>query len=227
MRQCATTLESEISSAEMNSLFEVLGGKNFQCTHLEIGTAAGGTLCQLNSFYDKNTDNPPPFMVIDPLKYFPNQFETVCQNLENHKIDPERIKFLRSSSKEAFSSVRSNPPELDFILVDGNHKIRYVTEDLRWARFLRVGGILCAHDYTPSHPGVLVSLNRFLKKHKNYKIISHVDTLLIIEKNEVTPSGVLEISFWDRMWATVRAPWFQVKVSLNKRVKRLRLRPRP
>ena len=220
MRQCATTLESEISCAEMDSLLEVLSRKKFQEAHLEIGTAAGGTLCQLNCFYRENADSSPLFMVVDPLKYFPRQFEIVRQNLENHEVDPAEIEFLKSSSKEAFLSVSADPPDLDFILVDGNHKIRYVTEDLRWARFLRVGGILCAHDYTPSHPGVYLSLNRFLKKHKNYKILSQVETLLIIEKCEPTPSGVLEISFGDRLLATARAPWFQLKASLAKRLNR-------
>jgi hypothetical protein len=219
MRQCATTLQSEISYAEMDSLLDVLSRKKFKEAHLEIGTAAGGTLCQLNCFYRKNVGLNPLFVVVDPLGYFPNQFEIVCQNLEKHGIDPAEIKFLKSSSKVAFLSVSADPPDLDFILVDGNHKIRYVTEDLRWARFLRVGGILCAHDYSPSHPGVYLSLKRFLKKHKNYKILSQVETLLIIEKSEPTPSGVLEISFWDRLLATLRAPLFQLKASLVKRLK--------
>ncbi len=53
MRQCATTLESEISTAEMESLFVALNQRDLRRTHLEIGTAAGGTLCQLASFYQR------------------------------------------------------------------------------------------------------------------------------------------------------------------------------
>jgi predicted O-methyltransferase YrrM len=220
MRQCATTLESEISTAEMESLFVALEQRDLRRTHLEIGTAAGGTLCQLASFYQRKKDFSPSFMVVDPLRYFPDQFDIVCRNLANHQIDPSAIDFVKSSSKEAFSAVGSKSLDLDFILVDGNHKIRYVTEDLRWARFLHAGGILCAHDYTPDHPGVYLSINRFLKKHRNYNVISQVGTLLIIEKRDSTPPSVTEVSFVDRLWAMGLAPWFQLKASLDKRIKR-------
>ena len=227
MRQSAESLESEISDSELVCLLKVLRDRELKGTHLEIGTASGGTLCRLYSLYRDDCEAIPFFMVIDPMQYFPNQFEKVSQNLQNNDVDHAKIKFMKTTSKEAFSSIRITPPKLDFILIDGNHKIKHVTEDLRWSRHLNQGGILCAHDYTPSHPGVFLSLNRFLKKHKNYKVLNQVESLLILEKHKATPSGVLEISFWDRLWASLRAPWFQVKASLSKRLKGLGRRPRP
>ena len=64
------------------------------------------------------------------------------------------------------------------------------------------------------------SINRFLKKNRNYNVISQVGTLLIIEKRDSTPPSVTEVSFVDRLWAMGLAPWFQLKASLDKRIKR-------
>ena len=218
MRQCATTWESEIPEVEMKSLLAALRQRELKGKHLEIGTAAGGTLCRLIRFYEEEFGQSPPFLVVDPLKYFPHQFETVCQNLEKHDIDPREIEFLKSSSKDAFSSLANHPPELDFILVDGNHKIRYVTEDLRWVRFLRPGGLLCLHDYTPRFPGVYLSGKRLLRKHPNYEVVSQVESLLILRKSR--ESSRPEISAIDRLWAACLGPWFQLKASLAKRLRK-------
>ena len=159
-------------------------------------------------------------LVVDPMQYFPNQFEIVGRNLKENGIDPDEIEFLKSSSAEAFRDQASSPPSLGFILVDGNHKIRYVTEDLRWARFLKPGGLLCLHDYAPRFPGVYLSVARFLRKHANYEIFSQRETLLILKK--ASPSKSLEISAMDRFWASCLDPWFQLKASTAKRLKKLR-----
>jgi predicted O-methyltransferase YrrM len=220
MRKSASTLESEIQEDEMTSLLKTLRDKELNGTHLEIGTAAGGTLCILTSFYLEHSESRPSFMVVDPFNYFPSQFEIVCKNLRSHGMDPQSIEFLKTTSKEAFSHIKSNPPELEFILIDGNHKVRHVTQDLRWARFLKPGGILCAHDYCPSHPGVYLSIKRFLGKHSNYEIKSCVGSLLIVQKNGISTSN--EVSFFDCLRANILAPWFQLKASFVKRVKKWR-----
>ena len=222
MRNCASTLESEITRLEMNSILNVLLKKKFVGTHLEIGTAAGGTLCQIISCYQK-MGYIPPFMVIDPMKYFPFQFEKICKNLEDYSINPSSVEFIKCTSREAYLKKHVKETFLDFILVDGSHKIRYVTQDLMWSNYLRTGGILCAHDYSPDYPGVYSSINRFLDKNKNYKILSQVDNLLIIEKNKPNQPGKLGVSFGDLVRATALAPLFQLKASLKKRFKKLNL----
>ena len=218
MRKCAESWESEITEVEMKSLLAAIRERYLKGEHLEIGTAAGGTLCRLINFYNKECGESPPFMVVDPFEYFPQQFETVCLNLQKHAIDPKGIKFVKSGSKEAFASISNQPPELDFILVDGNHKIRYVTQDLRWVRFLRPGGLLCLHDYTPRFPGVYLSAKRLMKKHSNYEVVSQVESLLILRKRKM--SSKCEISLIDQTWAFFLSPFFQLKASLSKRFRK-------
>jgi predicted O-methyltransferase YrrM len=216
MRTCAETLASEMTANEQQSLRDALTQHRLTGTHLEIGTAAGGTLCNILTHYRDSLNAPlPPFLVIDPLRYFPDQLATVQNNLQRYGIDPDHPTFLKTSSAQAFKDL-STAPELDFILVDGNHKVHYVAEDLRWARHLRLGGLLCLHDYGPKFPGVHLNVQRFLRRHSNYKVHSQADSLLILQKQSL--SARLEISTLDRLWAKSLAPIFQLRASIKKRL---------
>ncbi|OYW22698.1 MAG: hypothetical protein B7Z55_04335, partial [Planctomycetales bacterium 12-60-4] len=79
MRACATTLAAEMTPAEHELLLATLRGLGGHGLHLEIGTAAGGTLCaMLGAFSDASR---PPFVVVDPMRYFPQQLDLVRKNL--------------------------------------------------------------------------------------------------------------------------------------------------
>lgn len=129
MRPCATTLESELTNNELQFLLSSISSDPRPGKHLEIGTAAAGTLWEmLRSFNDVNR---PPFVVVDPMNYFSDQFNTVCKNLRQHECDPDWVDFKISKSSDAFAEAELNNERFDVIFIDGNHKIRYVTEDLR------------------------------------------------------------------------------------------------
>ena len=103
----------------------------------------------------------PEFILVDPLKYFPNQYEKVLENLSIHDLASSSVEFVRSSINNAFLAFSQTPPPLDFILIDGNHKANYVMKDLRWAKYLNVGGIVCMHDYGMLQNGVKLTTDRF------------------------------------------------------------------
>lgn len=197
MRQCAKTLAAEMTIAEHHLLISSLLSLNGHRPHLEIGTAAGGTLCAMLSAIP--ADTRPPFVVVDPLKYFPNQLETVHRNLIEHRIDPSTVEFRAMKSVKALRESERRGEQFDFILVDGCHKIQSVTSDLKWSRQLAVGGLICFHDYLPIYPGVKMSVDRFLRKHKNYTIAGHADSLLVMRK--ISPSPSLEIDMSDELFA--------------------------
>jgi len=48
---CSVTLKSELSKAELQALSELLISSNLSGAHLEIGTAAGGTLVEIMKCY--------------------------------------------------------------------------------------------------------------------------------------------------------------------------------
>ncbi len=219
MRECATTLVSELSSNELMELKVILIYKKLKGIHLEIGTAAGGTLCELMCFYREKLKISPKFIVVDPFKYFPNQYEKVLENLSIHNLASSSVDFVQSSSNDAFLVFSQAPRTLDFILIDGNHKANYVMKDLRWAKYLSVGGILCLHDYSSLQKGVKLTTDRFLTKNLNYKILKQIDQLLIVEK--IAESSAEEVSTFDLFFSNLISLKLQFEKSFNKKIKRL------
>ncbi|MGA7105991.1 MAG: class I SAM-dependent methyltransferase [Candidatus Deferrimicrobiaceae bacterium] len=220
MRPCATGLEPELRPNELKFLIDTLKEKHFTGKYLEIGTAAGGTLCQMMTIF-KDIERPQ-FVVVDPMKYFPNQFEIVKENLKNHVIHPDTIDFRIKTSFEAFFEAQENGEQFDFIFIDGAHKIRYVMQDLRWTRLLNEGGILMMHDYSSKYRGVLLAANHFLRRYRNYQVIGHVHTLLAIRKTGRSP--IKEVNLLDRFWAWLLSPVLQVERSVTKRLKKWELK---
>lgn len=217
MREYPRTLEAELSSGELSSLTGILRKKSFRGKHLEIGTASGGTLCRMmKAFKDHER---PPFVVVDPMTYFRDQLNTVKKNLRNNGVSPDGIDFRIMKSSEAFIRANQNRESFDFILIDGAHKVNYVTDDLRWTRLLIRGGIVCLHDYT-SVRGVRLAVDRFLRNHPNYERVECVDTLLILCKKNESPRP--EVSNMDMAWASAMAPLLRLEVYLNKKFRRKR-----
>ena len=216
MRRSAITLESEISDIERNALLGVLEDFSLKGTHLEIGTAAGGTLCEIYNFYKSAGREIPNFWVVDPMRYFPDQIDIVKKNLISKGVDLSKIRFLQNISSVALEKAFSEGPEFDFILIDGSHKRKYVTQDLIWTRFLKKGGILCAHDYSPRFPGVHSSINLFLKKYENYEKVSITESLIIITKKDF--SKVPEISSLMKISSVIVGFFQQIIISIRKRL---------
>lgn len=197
MPECATTLIPEMRDSEHRLLIESLLSLAGRRRHLEIGTAAGGTLCaMMNAFPDSQR---PQFVVVDPMSYFPNQFEAIQKNLRAHDLDPSQVDFRAASSAHAFPKAASRGEEFDFIVVDGCHRIESVTLDLKWTRLLAVGGLICFHDYEPGSPGVQLAVNRFLRKHPNYVVENHVESLLMVRKK--AKSATPEVDVTDLLYA--------------------------
>ena len=197
MRLCATTLESEMTEAERVLLYRVF--RRFQRVgcHLEIGTAAGGTLCYMMRCF--SDDRRPSFVVVDRMTYFPHQQSIIESNLRRYHLDPRHIDFRAMTSSIAFQHAMERSERFDFILIDAQHTILPFTADLRWARLLNVNGILCFHDYTPRFPGVYLTVNRFLRRYHNYEIVGREDSLLALRKTG--HSRCPEMDVFDRAYA--------------------------
>ena len=197
MRKCATTLEGEMTPAEHNFLLGLLGREKLPGPHLEVGTAAGGTLCAMMRCF--NDETRPPFVVVDRMTYFPNQLDAVKMNLKRHGLDPGQVEFRVAMSGAAYREAAERGDGFDFILLDGCHKILAVMSDLRWTRLLRVGGVICLHDYSPKFPGVKLSVDRFLAGHSHFRILGRADSLIALRKESASTKP--EVSALDRAYA--------------------------
>lgn len=212
MRASATTLESEISPREMATLLELLRQSNFTGRHLEIGTAAGGTLKDMMLSYPAG--KRPAFVVVDPMTYFPDQLAKVRANLTAAGIDPAEVEFRVGKSWPAFHAAAGRNETYSFMFIDGSHKLAHVTEDLAWTQLLETGGIVCFHDYKPQFPGVTMAVDRFLAKNMNYEKIAHEESLFAIRKKAQGGRG---INAWDLLRAKLISVYLQLEHSVKKR----------
>lgn len=215
MRPSAATLESEMSPSELEFLTSLIKKNAFTGPHLEIGTAAGGTLCRMIKAAEKTQ---PRFVAVDPMNYFADQENTVRRNLSQNGIDSSSVDIRAARSYQAFLKAKKQKESFDFILIDGAHNIKYVTQDLSWTRLLRPGGIVTLHDYCHQTVGVQIAANRFLRKHKNYKIIGQVGSLLAIQKQ--AKSKRTETSTFDLILAYLTSPFLQLQASVKKKIRK-------
>jgi hypothetical protein len=218
-RSTITTLNPEMTGEELSGLKDWIQGNELRGKHLEIGTAAGGTLCFLMQLYPP-PDTRPKFVVVDTMLYFANQLEVVRQNLANHNHPADAVDFRVMTSTEALGKAEENGERFDFILVDASHKIRHVMADLRWLRLLNVGGLACFHDYSPKFKGVQWPVDRFLKRNGHFSRQGLAGSLLCIRRD--AESMRAEVTGCDRVWALWWAVYFQLGASVSKRANRLK-----
>ena len=62
------------------------------------------------------------------------------------RLAPYNHVIIKKTSMEALTDI---PDEsLDFVYIDGNHRLSYVISDIyEWSRKVRKGGAICGHDY--------------------------------------------------------------------------------
>jgi hypothetical protein len=203
MRASALTLESETTKAELSTLVDAIRASKLTGPHLEIGTAAGGTLKELMAIYPD--ESRPHFVVVDPLTYFPGQRETVERNLTQHGLDPSKVDFRVGYSWPLLQEALARKERYSFVFIDGNHEAKYVMQDLAWLRMLEPGGIAALHDYKPKFRGVIWAVERFLSRYSNYEKIAHVDSLVILRKTG--PSKAAEVTDFDiKLGGFLKAP---------------------
>jgi SAM-dependent methyltransferase len=73
---------------------------------------------------------------------FDSKYDTVCKRFSQFG---DRVEFIRKLSNDAAS--RFEDESLDFVYIDGNHKCKYVLEDLNnWYNKIKPGGIIICDD---------------------------------------------------------------------------------
>ncbi len=157
----------------------------------------------------------PQFVVVDPMTYFPDQLEVVKSNLHEHGLDQSRVDFRVETSNRAFARAEQAGERFDFILIDGAHKIRYVMQDLRWARLLNPGGLMCLHDYCEAHKGVVWPTDRFIRRNPHFVLEQQVNRLLALRRSS---GDTVRVTEWDQCWASAWSLPLQWGNSLHKRL---------
>lgn len=83
-----------------------------------------------------------------------------------------KVSLIKSLSMDAVKDFEDE--SLDFVFIDANHDYKYVLEDIAaWSRKVRLGGIVCGHDYIKTAKydfGVIEAVNKWCADN-NIKIL--------------------------------------------------------
>lgn len=215
VRASAITLESECTDAERALLRKVLESSDFARAHLEIGTAAGGTLKELVGLYPEKTR--PQFFVIDPLTYYPDQKAIIDRNLTGAGIDPHSITFWQGTTADFLGQARAKGMEFDFVFIDGDHRHFPVTIDLQWADLVATGGVIALHDHGPAFVGVGWAIDQFLAHNPDFTLEARAQSLTILRRI-APPARPRAVTAADLRHARRTQIAFRLRRSLRKRI---------
>ena len=130
MKQSQAEGTAEMTPEEHRLLLGLLRSERFEGEYLELGTAAGATLCAMLECLPESRG----FVVVDRMRYFDGQREAVESNLARGGGDRGRVELRIASSADAWRAASAAHERFDFMLIDAGHKLLDVTRDLRWTR---------------------------------------------------------------------------------------------
>lgn len=158
----SSILELILNRSIIKKLDKINGG--------EIGVFKGSYSSQMLNFFNSKNILLNLYLV-DPWKvdkdfkeYGENKLEKAYELVKDKFKDNKNVNILRSSSFDASSKFDDN--FFDFIYIDGNHKYKYVKEDLElWFPKVKIGGILFGDDYLRPY-GVQKAVKEFTYEKK-------------------------------------------------------------
>ncbi len=115
----------------------------------EIGTLGGMNARTLKTHItDLELYCVDPWAIYDGMQYFndPQQMIDEYDLAKRRLMNFENVHFVQKLSMDAVKDFEDN--SLDFVYIDANHELPYVTEDIfYWSKKVRSGGIVSGHDY--------------------------------------------------------------------------------
>lgn len=116
---------------------------------------------------------------------------------ENYEIAQKTLsqysscKLIRKTSQDALIDIPD--ASLDFVYIDGDHRFRYIAEDIvGWSKKVKKGGVISGHDYfntKPTATNVICHVKSIVDAFiKTYNILD----FFIIGQKDKTPSWVIK-----------------------------------
>lgn len=140
----------EIPNMRRRNLAELFAELDFK-TGAEIGTEQGiyaESLCKTNPKLHLYCIDPW-IIYDDNLGYHTQITQQQMDNFYNESVErlrPYRATLIKEFSENAVVKFTDN--SLDFVYIDGNHRLEYVVKDIvEWTKKVHPGGIVSGHDY--------------------------------------------------------------------------------
>ena len=88
-------------------------------------------------------------------------YEKLFQEISNKTKDIKNIYILRMFSEEAAKDFEDE--SLDVVFIDARHDYESVAKDIKlWLPKVKMGGVLCGHDYSLNFFGVIEAVNELI-----------------------------------------------------------------
>ena len=136
----------EFGRNDLAMVFKELGFKE----GVEVGTEGGKyafVLCESNP--ELKLFCIDPYLVYENGEGYKdinqNQFEKIYESAKA-RLAPYNASIIRGLSMDVVDDFEDN--SLDFVYIDGNHRLDYVVQDLiKWTDKVKPGGIVAGHDF--------------------------------------------------------------------------------
>jgi hypothetical protein len=161
-----------------NELFLELNSRGLTKYAVEVGVAEGGYSFYLLDSWPGICYQVDPWMALSVDEYLDynnvdqiehdRRYNLVCKTAF-HKYKGRAIP-MRMTSKDAVKNFVDD--FFDFVYLDANHKLQYISEDLQlWYPKCKSGGIFAGHDFldgiiASGEYGVKTAVTRFAAEHK-------------------------------------------------------------
>jgi len=134
---------------------------------VEVGVKEGRFIS-----YILNTDSKLHMIAVDPWESQPEgnenynewDFDLIYKQYKN-RIKPfkSRVLQMRMYSQKAANLITNE--SVDFVFIDAQHDYESVKRDINsWLPKIRLGGLICGHDYEPNFPGVIQAVDEKFKR---------------------------------------------------------------
>lgn len=187
MRISAWTLGPEMRAEELEFLRGLIAKERPRGICLEVGTAAGGTLCEMLGWLGRRRRGR--FVVVDSMGYFPNQAAVFWDNLRRHGFGRSTVDLRVKTSAAALTESEGRGERFGLILVDGDHSRRAASIDMAWAKLLAEGGLLLVHDDAPGFPGVRFAVDVYVRSDPSFQLLGTRGSLSAFKRTRVATGG--------------------------------------
>ena len=144
---------------------------------VEIGSYAGKLTLEIAKIC-RVTAVDPFINQYDAVDYTFNSNMREIRNIFLDRIkDKINIIHIEATSEYTLSQWKG---EIDFLVIDGDHTKEGIEIDKGWLQYLKKGGIVFIHDYSPVFPGIKNFVDNELKN--KYKELEIIDSLIIFRK---------------------------------------------
>jgi hypothetical protein len=163
-------LYSDLYGTRTNEIIRIIGDRNYG-SYLEVGVWRGDNLLPIAKKYPNLVCyGVDPYSGSNYEEYYKEEnmqmvdgiyYEKLFQDILVRTKKFKNINIIRKTSKVAVNDFSDQ--SLDIVFIDAKHDYKSVSEDIRiWLPKVKIGGVLCGHDYSLRYFGVVEAVNKII-----------------------------------------------------------------